>query len=322
MPEGLFSVLHGRGREVGTALVKHPATRAVGFTGSLTGGRALFDAAASRPEPIPVYAEMGSLNPVFALPGALESRGEAFAEGLQQSVTLGVGQFCTNPGLVVGLEGDLLDRFIAKAESLFSDTPPATMLHPGILEAYEAGVQILQEAPDVRLVGKTAAAADPGKTEVGAHVFTTDVRTFLDSPKLSEEVFGPSTLVVACGSKAELEEVARNLEGHLTATIHGTEADLAEHRSLVSILERKVGRLIFNGFPTGVEVCASMHHGGPYPATTDGRSTSVGTAAIYRFTRLVCYQDFPQSALPPELQDENPQAIWRLVDNERTKDVV
>lgn len=174
----------------------------------------------------------------------------------------------------------------------------------------------------MRLAGRASAAADAKRTEAGAHVFSTDVRTFLAHGRLHEEVFGPSTLVVACGSGEDLEAVARGLEGQLTATLHGTEEDLVMHRKLVSILEQKAGRLIFNGFPTGVEVCASMHHGGPHPATTDGRSTSVGTAAIYRFCRLVCYQNFPQAALPPELQDANPRGIWRLVDNRFTKDTV
>ncbi len=322
MPEGVFSVLQGRGREVGMALVKHPATKAVGFTGSQKGGRELYDAAAARPVPIPVYAEMGSLNPVFVLPGAVEARGEAFAQGLCQSVNLGVGQFCTNPGLVLVLQGEGLDRITGRLEELFSETSPATMLNPGVCEAYGAGVQAVQTAAGVELVGRTTATPDPGKTEAAAHVFTTDVQTFLSTEQLGQEVFGPATLVVGCGSKADMEEVARRLEGHLTATLHGTEEDLAEHQTLISILEDRVGRLIFNGFPTGVEVCASMHHGGPYPATTDGRSTSVGTAAIYRFTRLCCYQNFPQRALPPELQDTNPRGIWRLVDGAFTKEAV
>ena len=316
MPEGVFSLLHGQGRVVGTALVKHPLTRAVGFTGSLKGGRELFDVASSRPSPIPVYAEMGSLNPVFVLPGALAERGDQFAEGLCQSVNLGVGQFCTNPGLVLGLEGDDLDSVRGKLEGLFSDSPNATMLNPGIREAYDAGIAAVQSSAGVTLVARASAEADPQKTQAAAHVFSTDVETFLNTEQLAHEVFGPSTLMVGCRSKKDMEKVARGLEGHLTGTIHGTEQDLAEFSDLVRILENKVGRLIFNGFPTGVEVCASMHHGGPYPATTDGRSTSVGTAAIFRFTRLMCYQGFPQSALPQELQDDNLLKIWRLVDGE------
>lgn len=322
MPEGVFSVLHGRGRQVGDALVKHPATKAVGFTGSLAGGRALFDTAAARPEPIPVYAEMGSLNPVFVLPGALAERGEAIAEGLLGSVTLGVGQFCTNPGLVLGIDGDDLTKFVNKSATLFDEALPATMLNAGICDAYQSGITTLLETEGVSVAGKSKTDADPKKTEAAPHVFTTDVKTFMDQPALSHEVFGPSTLVVNCGSKADLETVARDLEGHLTATLHGTEEDMAAHQELIAILEQKVGRLIFNAFPTGVEVCSSMHHGGPYPATTDGRSTSVGTAAILRFTRLVCYQGFPQNSLPPELQNANPRGILRLVDNNYTRDAI
>ena len=322
MPEGTFSMIHGDGRDVGTALVQHPITKAVGFTGSLKGGRALFDLAAARPEPIPVYAEMGSLNPVFILPGALEERGEAFAQGLCGSVTLGVGQFCTNPGLVLGLEGDSMDKFIGAAESAFGEAAPATMLNPGIRDAYEAGLETFDKTDGVALVAKSSTAVDAVATQARAHVWTTDIDAFASNPELSEEVFGPTTLVVKCKAKNELIRAANQLEGHLTATIHGTEKDLEEHLDLVEILERKVGRIIFNGFPTGVEVCHSMHHGGPYPATSDGRSTSVGTAAIFRFTRLVCFQDFPQVGLPDELRDDNPCGIWRIVNGEQTNGAV
>ena len=322
MPEGVFSMIHGDGRDVGSALVQHPITKAVGFTGSLKGGRALFDQAAARPEPIPVYAEMGSLNPVFVLPGALEERGEAFAQGLCGSVTLGVGQFCTNPGLVLGLDGEPMSKFISAAESAFSEAAPATMLNPGIRDAYESGLETFEKTDGVALVAKSGTDADPGATQAGAHVWSTDVDAFTANPELSEEVFGPTTLVVKANNKEDLIRAANQLEGHLTATIHGTEADLVEHMDLVEILERKVGRIIFNGFPTGVEVCHSMHHGGPYPATSDGRSTSVGTAAIFRFTRLVCYQGFPQAGLPDDLKDENPNGIFRLVNGEYSNGAV
>ena len=322
MPEGVFAVLHGRGRQVGEALVKHPKTKAVGFTGSLAGGRALFDLACARPEPIPVYAEMGSLNPVFVLPGALAERGDAIAEGLLGSVTLGVGQFCTNPGLVLGIDGDDLKKFVNKTAELFKTAMPATMLNAGICDAYQSGLNTLLNTAGVKVAGKSQKEADPKKTEAAPHVFTTDVTTFMEQSALSHEVFGPSTLVVNCGNKADLEAVARDLDGHLTATFHGTEADMEAHKDLIAIVEQKVGRLIFNAFPTGVEVCSSMHHGGPYPAPTDGRSTSVGTAAILRFTRLVCYQGFPQNVLPPELQNANPRGIMRLVDNAYTRDKI
>ncbi len=318
-PPGVFSLLYDVGREVGVGLVKHPLTRAVGFTGGLRGGRALFDAAASRPDPIPVFAEMGSVNPVFILPGALRQRAEAIAEGLKNSVLLGVGQFCTCPGLAVGLRDENFARFADKLGALIAGAQPGTMLYPAILQGYEEGVKRLSGLEGLRTT-LSRIEPDAAKTEARPAVFSTNARTFMRHHELGEEVFGPSTVVVSCDSREEMEQIARNLEGHLTATIHGTTEDLREHQWLVSILENKAGRLIFNGYPTGVEVCASMHHGGPYPATTDYRSTSVGAAAIYRFARPVCYQNFPQEALPVELRNANERGIWRLVDNLLTKD--
>jgi NADP-dependent aldehyde dehydrogenase len=320
MPEGFFSMLHGPGRETGLYLVRHPVVRAVGFTGSLSGGRALFDAAASRPDPIPVYAEMGSVNPIFLLPGALAARAERIAAGLHQSLTLGVGQFCTNPGLVVALDGTDLEHFLAALGKLIEETPPGTMLMEPILDGYEQGVRQLADVPGVTCAARSRQTADHGKTQCAAALFVTDADTFMRTPGLHHEVFGPTTVVVRCRRKEEMLRVAESLEGQLTATVHATDGDLADASELVAILERKAGRLLLNGFPTGVEVCAAMHHGGPYPATSDVHFTSVGTAAIYRFVRPVCYQDFPQSSLPPELQDANPRGIWRLVDNVLTKD--
>jgi len=319
MPRGLFSMLHGRKNDVGLHLVRHPLTRAVAFTGSLKGGRALFDAAAARPEPIPVYAEMGSVNPLFLLPAALRERAGEIAEGLKQSLTLGAGQFCTNPGLVVAMTGDELVLFIAKLRTLVCEHPPATMLSEPIRQSYEKGCGRFQETAGVRVAARSASAPDPARTEAAAVVFETDARTFLERPELSEEVFGPSTLVVRCSSPEDIDKVARSLRGQLTASIHCGAGDLDRFRSLVPILEMRAGRLIFNGFPTGVEVCPSMHHGGPYPATTDSRSTSVGTAAILRFARPICYQGFPQDALPTELRHENERGIWRLVDGRLTQ---
>lgn len=321
MPAGVFSMLQGAGHEIGVGLVKHPLTKAVGFTGSLRGGRALFDAAASRPDPIPVYAEMGSVNPVFILPGALREHADLIAEGLKNSVTLGVGQFCTCPGLAVGMLDENFAQFAGRLNGLISGAQPGTMLYPGILESYEEGVKRLSEIEGLQTT-QSQIEPDSAKTEARPSVFATNARTFLRHHELSEEVFGPSTVVVSCDSREEMERVARKLEGHLTATIHGTAEDLRDHAWLVSILENKVGRLIFNGYPTGVEVCSSMQHGGPYPATTDSRTTSVGTAAIYRFARPVCYQNFPQEALPAELRNANQRGIWRLVDNQLTKDDV
>lgn len=317
MPRGVFSMVHGLSNEVGQQLVKHPATKAVGFTGSLQGGRTLFDAAAARPEPIPVYAEMGSTNPVFVLPGALKARGDAIAEGLLQSVTVGVGQFCVNPGLVFGCQDEHWRGFVARAGQLASAVLPGVMLHQGICDRFSQGVARFEKTPGVGVVGKSSAEATKGSAST--LVFTTDARTFQSRPELREELFGPATVLVNCESPAELETIARSLSGQLTATIHGTEEDLAQHRNLVAILRQKAGRLVFNQFPTGVEVCAAMQHGGPYPATTDSRSTSVGPFAIKRFARPVCYQNFPDAALPVELQNKNSRNLWRLVDNQLTQ---
>jgi NADP-dependent aldehyde dehydrogenase len=319
MPAGVFSLLQGKSPEVSLAVVEHPATKAVGFTGSLRVGRLLFDAASRRPEPIPVYAEMGSVNPVFVLPGALSERGWEFAEGLKQSVTMGVGQFCTSPGLVVALRSETMEKFLDKADELFAASSPGTMLNEGVQRTYHEGVARLEKLGSLK-ASRPAIAADASRTQASAYVFSTDASTFLNHSELGEEVFGPSTLIVACESKEQLRSVAESLEGALTATIHGTPEDLREFSWLVPLLENKAGRLIFNSFPTGVEVCASMQHGGPYPATTDARSTSVGTAAIKRFARPVCYQNFPQAALPVELRDENERGIWRLVDNHWLKE--
>jgi 2,5-dioxopentanoate dehydrogenase len=313
-PEGLFSLLHGPGRRIGRTLVKHPLIKAVGFTGSRTGGRALMDAAAARPEPIPVYAEMGSINPVFLLPSALQRNPEALAASLHGSVTLGVGQFCTNPGLVFVDDSPAARTFLQKLESLITATPPGTMLTAALCGAYRAGVGRFASMPGVRRVSNAPTDALDKDTQARAALFVTDVATFLQSPALEDEIFGPSTLVVQGGSREQLLAAAEKLAGQLTATVHGTPKDLAAYRDLLAIFERKAGRVIRNGFPTGVEVCHAMMHGGPYPATADGRSTSVGTRAIERFVRPLCYQNFPDSALPDELKEANPLRLWRLVD--------
>ena len=321
LPPGVFSLVQSTRNDVAIAVVQHRYTKAVGFTGSLRAGRALFDAAARRPDPIPVYAEMGSVNPVFLLPGALAERAEAIAEGLAASVTLGVGQFCTNPGVVVGVSTSAFDRFVQHLETLIRQAQPGTMLYPALLDSYEAGVRRLGAVAGTTTIRASAGSAAQASCALPT-MFDTTAQTFLRHRELAEEVFGPSTVVVRCGSSEEVEAVARGLEGQLTATVHGTPADLAEHAWLLSILEDKAGRLIVNGFPTGVEVCASMQHGGPYPATTDSRTTSVGTAAIHRFARPVAYQNFPQPSLPPELQDANPRGIWRWVDGAMTRDAL
>lgn len=322
LPAGCFSMVQGKGHDVGLALVRHPKAKAVAFTGSLRGGRALFDAAAARHEPIPVYAEMGSTNPVFLLPGALEQRAKDIAQGYVQSVNLGVGQFCTNPGIVLGAEGDGLNRFVEEIRTLAGDVEPATMLHEGIYRGYEDGVRRIAETAGVRPINEgNANGAGPNKAR--CMLFLTDADVLHRTPRLAEEeVFGPASIVTACPTIGDMERVARSLDGHLTATVHGTEEDLRTHASLLRILETRVGRLIFNGFPTGIEVCAAMHHGGPYPATTDSHYTSIGTAAILRFGRPICYQNFPDASLPPPLRNKNESGLWRMIDNELTRDDV
>jgi len=320
MPNGVFSMVHGVSTEIGMRLVEHPATKAVGFTGSLQGGRALFNAAAKRPEPIPVYAEMGSTNPVFILPGALKKNGKAIAESLAQSVTLGVGQFCTNPGLAFGRQGAEWSTLVERMGQLAGAVAPGVMLHQGISSKFREGTEKFQKTAGVSVAGKSSAEATQNRAP--AMFFNTDAKTFQQQAVLREEVFGPSTLLVNAGSTEELEQIARGLPGQLTATVHGTEEDLVEHANLVAILREKAGRLIFNQFPTGVEVCPSMQHGGPYPATTDSRTTSVGAYAIKRFVRPVSYQNFPDSALPVELKNKNARGIWRIVDGKFTKDDV
>src|SRR6185503_4887 len=320
MPPGIFSLIQSTRNDISIALVQHRHTKAVGFTGSLRAGRALFDAAARRRDPIPVYAEMGSVNPVFLLPGALAERAEAVAEGLTNSVTLGVGQFCTNPGVTIGIGDDGFERFTRRMKQLIDEAPPGRMLYPALSQSYEAGVDRLRAIEGVRTTRSTASIG--AESQGCPSMFETNAQMFIHHPEIGDEVFGPSTVVVRCDSREEMEAVARHLEGQLTSTIHGTLSDLSEYASLVSVLEDKAGRLVINGFPTGVEVCASMQHGGPYPATTDSRTTSVGTAAILRFARPIAYQNFPQSSLPAELQDANPRGIWRWVDGALTRDAL
>jgi NADP-dependent aldehyde dehydrogenase len=308
MPEGVFSLLYGGGRIVGQAVVKHPIIQAVGFTGSRAAGIALMETAAKRPQPIPVYAEMSSVNPVVILPGAL-ARGEAaLAEAYYGSLTLGTGQFCTNPGLVF-IPDDSGDAFLARLKTLVETGAPGTMLNASICKAYAAASNVFESAKGVQTLARSANEAGPGQ---GAPVaFTVSIRDFMADDALQGEIFGPGALIVR-GSLAEIEAAIATLEGQLTATVHGTEEELTARASLVFALQQRAGRLIFNGFPTGVEVCASMVHGGPFPATSDGRSTSVGTMAIYRFCRPVAWQSFPQAALPAELQDANPLGIKRM----------
>ncbi|MGZ4733833.1 MAG: aldehyde dehydrogenase (NADP(+)) [Terriglobales bacterium] len=319
LPEGVFSLLLDSGTSVGVALVKHPLLKAVGFTGSHNAGRALMDLAAARPEPIPVFAEMSSTNPVFILPGALRQSGDDLATGTYASLTMGAGQFCTKPGLLFLPENGDATTFIDKLGKLVAESRQFNLLTPGIRSAYQSATARRQTEQGVKLLAARHASSDDQEFGVGAALFEADSQSFLRNPELAAEVFGPATLVVRHSTRAQVLELARNLGGHLTATIHGTEADLREFSDLLAILKTKVGRLVFNGFPTGVEVSHAMVHGGPYPSTSDGRSTSVGSGAIFRFCRPVCYQGFPESTLPDELRDSNPLGIWRMLDGEMTR---
>ena len=309
---GVFSLVFDAGVEAGTALVQHPLVRAVAFTGSLRAGRALMDLAAARPDPIPCFTEMSSGNPVFVLPGALRKGPGALAASLFGSFTLGAGQFCTKPGIVLMPESPEATILVKELEKLVDEAQPYTLLTPGIAREYGRATQ--ERSRTVPLAA-TAAKSNPEHTcRVNAQLFTAEIKEFLGNPSLGDEIFGPDTLLVRCDSTTDYLRAARALDGHLTATILGDEEDLAAHRELIQILEQKVGRVIFNGFPTGVEVCHAMVHGGPYPSTSDPRFTSVGTLAIYRFARPVCFQGFPPGLLPAELQDGNPLGIRRLVD--------
>jgi 2,5-dioxopentanoate dehydrogenase len=315
LPEGVFSLLFGSGAEIGTALMKHPLVKAGGFTGSRTAGRILMDVAASRPEPIPFYAEMSSTNPVFILPGALRERADAIASGLHTSFTMGAGQFCTKPGMVFLPAGKEADSFTGKLQKQVAASTPFHLLTRSIHSAYDSALVERKVDTTVTLVAEAPQPAEVAGFAVSSALFETDATTFLGSD-LAAEIFGPTTLLVRHSIRDQILEIARSLEGQLTATIHGTEQDLHDFADLIAILEGKAGRLVFNGFPTGVEVCHAMVHGGPYPSTSDGRSTSVGTRAIFRFTRPVCYQGFPDEALPTELKDSNPLGIWRMVDGQ------
>ncbi|MEC3908494.1 aldehyde dehydrogenase (NADP(+)) [Tamlana sp. 2201CG12-4] len=318
MPEGTFSLVQGNTTKVGETLVKHLAIKAVAFTGSFKGGKALFDLANSRKEPIPVFAEMGSTNPVFILPKALKERGDSIAAGLVSSINLGVGQFCTNPGMVIIPKDKGIASFCDQVADKISQSPSATMLTPGIANAYKSTVDILRNSVGAEIL--SSGKNDDAPNNVASTVFKVSGTELLNNNQLEQEVFGPCSVLVEAETKEQVLEIARNLEGHLTATVHGTPEDFETFAELFQILEQKAGRLIINGFPTGVEVCHAMTHGGPYPSTTAPQTTSVGTKAIKRFVRPVCYQGFPDSLLPESLKDSNTHNIWRLVNGTFTKE--
>jgi NADP-dependent aldehyde dehydrogenase len=315
MPAGVFNMIYGGG--VGEALVKHPTIQAVGFTGSLKGGRALCDMAAARPQPIPVFAEMSSINPVIVLPQALQVRAETIASDLTASVVQGCGQFCTNPGLVIGIRSPQFSAFMQQVAALISDQPAQTMLNAGTLSSYGKGLQKLLAHSDIEHL-----AGNPQQgNQAQPQLFKADVSLLINGDEvLQEEVFGPTTVFVEVADQAQLSAALNGLHGQLTATIIGEPADFEQFGELTVLLEQKVGRILLNGYPTGVEVCDSMVHGGPYPATSDARGTSVGTLAIDRFLRPVCFQNFPDALLPDALKDANPLGISRLVNGQAIRD--
>jgi alpha-ketoglutaric semialdehyde dehydrogenase len=311
---GVFSMVFDAGIEAGAALVRHPLIKAIAFTGSLRAGRALMDIAAARPDPIPCFTEMSSGNPLFVLPSALRKDPAELAKGMFGSFTLGGGQFCTKPGIALVANSPESEAFVIALQALVEEAAPFALLTPGITHEYARATKARAEQSHL------SAHADPLEKNDGcgahAQLFTTTLDGLLANPSLAEEIFGPDTLLVRCDNPSDYLRAAHALDGHLTATIFGDEADLATHRELIQVLEQKAGRLIFNAFPTGVEVGHAMVHGGPYPSTSDPRFTSVGSLAVYRFARPVCFQGFPQSQLPPELQDANPLKIRRLVDGQ------
>jgi NADP-dependent aldehyde dehydrogenase len=320
LPEGVFAHIQGSAFETGKTLVTHSFVKAVAFTGSWQGGKALFDWANQRKEPIPVFAEMGSINPVFLLPGKLNKDAREAAKLYAGSITLGVGQFCTNPGLLIAMECDGLTEFIAALTEQIQSESSAKMLHQGIARAYAEKRKKALEQKGVQTiaVGETESESEEGLPTIAS----ASADAFLNNPVLHHEVFGPYSLIIRCRDKMQMQQVIENLEGQLTATVMATETDLEKYYDIIDSIKNICGRFIYNGVPTGVEVCLSMHHGGPYPATTDSRFTSVGADGIKRFARPVCYQNWPDAELPDELKNANPLGIWRTVNNELTKEAV
>lgn len=310
LPEGSFSLIFGDGKKVGRSLAQNSCIQAIGFTGSRSGGQALFDLANAREDPIPVFAEMSSVNPLFVFPGMSDQGIEEFSDGLTTSVTLGVGQFCTNPGIVFYPRGKIGNKFISSFSEKMKAFVPSPMLHEGIRKAYCEGFDDLASSSEVEIIYKKEPSEAVG-VHAGAGILATTIEFFKRKTSLWNEVFGPSTLLVSYQEVDELLEIAKDMDGQLTASLFGNSSDLDSYSDLVLCLETKVGRLLFNEFPTGVEVCRSIVHGGPFPATTDGRSTSVGEGAILRFARPVCYQGFPDDLLPMELREDNPLGLKR-----------
>ncbi|MEW7290058.1 aldehyde dehydrogenase (NADP(+)) [Aquimarina sp. 2304DJ70-9] len=317
MPDGVFSNLNSAGIDVGVQLVKHPKVKAVGFTGSIRGGRALFDLASQRPEPIPVFAEMGSVNPVILLPEATKNQGEALAKTYAKSITLGTGQFCTNPGLIIGIKGEALDNFIDILSYEIVKIEPSCMLHPNIIGNYERNRSTALQQRGISITAEYD--GDIMINHARQTVTKVEGKTFLENTTLHQEIFGPFSMVVQCSTAKELETIISNLEGQLTGTILAENEEASTYNSVIEALQNRVGRIIFNGVPTGVEVCPAMLHGGPYPASTDSRFTAVGIHSIKRWVRPFSYQSWPNDLLPDELKDENPLGISRLVDGNHSQ---
>jgi len=320
LPKGLFAHVHGAGNEVGEALIKHQYVKAVGFTGSFFGGKQLFDWANQRKEPIPVFAEMSSINPVFLLPEKLKESAHEVAKVYASSITLGVGQFCTNPGLIIGLESEGLQNFISALGDEIKKTAPGTMLHAGIFKNYveRRANSLAQENVETIAVAEGEAQFNQAVPTIAS----ANGEAFLNNGVLHQEVFGPYSIVIRCKDEVEMTKVINKLEGQLTATLMATENDMQYHSELVDAVKNICGRFILNGVPTGVEVCLSMQHGGPFPATTDSRFTSVGADGIKRFARPLAYQNWPNILLPDELKNENPLGIWRTVNDQLTKEKI
>ncbi|MFT5437031.1 MAG: alpha-ketoglutaric semialdehyde dehydrogenase [Ulvibacter sp.] len=316
MPNGVFSNLNSSGIEVGQLLVQHPGVKSVGFTGSIKGGRALYNLAAKREEPIPVFAEMGSVNPVVILPKALENNGETLAKTYAGSVTMGTGQFCTNPGLILGIKGEELNQFISSLSAEILKIDPSCMLHPNILGAYEKNKEKAISQAELSVTADYESDVQPNHARQS--ITTVEGKSFLKNKTLHQEVFGPFSMVVQCEDANELTTIISNLEGQLTGTLIAEDSEAANYPALIDALQNRVGRIIYNGVPTGVEVCPAMVHGGPYPASTDSRFTAVGVDSIKRWARPFSYQDWPNDLLPAELKNENLLKISRLVNNEQT----
>ena len=319
-PPGIFAHVYGASFEVGQALVLHLRTKAVGFTGSFAGGKALFDLANQRKEPIPVFAEMGSVNPVYLLPEKLANDAVSVANAYAGSITLGVGQFCTNPGIIVGIKGNALSEFATALTAAVAAIPAGTMLHAGIQKAYVAKRTAALAQQDITLLAAGLESVD--ELQAVATIATVDAATFLQNPLLHQEVFGPFSLLVQCADATEMLAVANAMEGQLTSTVMATENDLHTHPALLDAIAEKCGRFILNGVPTGVEVCHAMQHGGPFPAATDSRFTSVGADAIKRFARPIAYQNWPDHWLPAELQNANPLQLLRSINGKLSKDAI